>query len=208
MRSRWLLVSSVALCLCAIGCGGLRLGSRRSTDLVVLAADPEDGRVGRANVTTAGRTVDLAQERTAVRVRAGEAPGPPVPISEAEIQRRFGAAMAARAPQPREFVLYFQTATDEPTVESQAALPEIVNFVRGRQVPDVSVVGHTDTTGDPVANYELGMQRARLIRDQLLAVGMPSALIDITSHGEADLLVTTADNIAEGRNRRVVVVVR
>lgn len=207
MRSRTFFVATVALCVLAIGCGGLRRGSRRLTDMAVLVADPEDGQVGRANVTAVGSTVDLTQERTAVRVPAGQAPGPALPISEAEIQRRFGAAMSARPPQPREFLLYFELASDQLTAESQATLPEIVSLVRGRPVPDVSVVGHTDTTGVAAANYQLSLQRARLIGDQLQAAGIPAVLLEVTSHGEADLLVPTADNVAEARNRRVVVTV-
>jgi len=42
----------------------------------------------------------------------------------------------------------------------------------------------------------------------LIEVGLDASLIETTSHGEADLLVPTADNVAEPRNRRVEITVR
>jgi outer membrane protein OmpA-like peptidoglycan-associated protein len=74
--------------------------------------------------------------------------------------------------------------------------------------PDVSVIGHTDTTGADTANAALGLQRASVIRDQLLQTGLDPALVEVVSFGESDLLVPTADNVAEARNRRVEVIVR
>ena len=94
------------------------------------------------------------------------------------------------------------------TPASQAELRRTVEVIRNRPVPDVSVIGHTDTTGDAASNATLGLQRATLIRNQLIAAGVPAAQIDTTSHGEADLLVPTADNVAEARNRRVEITVR
>lgn len=80
--------------------------------------------------------------------------------------------------------------------------------MRDRPVPDLSVVGHTDTAGDAGANAQLGLRRATLVRDQLVAAGVPASQVDATSHGEEDLLIATADNIAGARNRRVEVTVR
>lgn len=74
--------------------------------------------------------------------------------------------------------------------------------------PEVSVIGHTDTTGPAALNAALGLQRAMAIRDLLVEAGLAADLIDVVSHGEADLLVPTPDDTAEPRNRRVEVTVR
>jgi outer membrane protein OmpA-like peptidoglycan-associated protein len=37
---------------------------------------------------------------------------------------------------------------------------------------------------------------------------MDASMIEVTSHGEADLLVKTADQVLEARNRRVEITVR
>jgi outer membrane protein OmpA-like peptidoglycan-associated protein len=178
------------------------------SDLVVLVADPEDGTLGRAVVRAQGAMVELALEGAATRVFAGQPPGAPAPLAAADIQRIFGEALGARPLPPRHFLLYFQIGSDDLTAESQAELPQIVAFVRNRPVPDVSVIGHTDTTGTPASNTDLGLQRATLIGAQLVTAGIPANQIEITSHGEANLLVATPDNVAEARNRRVEVTVR
>jgi outer membrane protein OmpA-like peptidoglycan-associated protein len=72
----------------------------------------------------------------------------------------------------------------------------------------VLVIGHTDTVGTRASNIVLGMRRAELLRKLLVEAGLDSSLIEIASHGEADLLVPTGDEVAEPRNRRVEITVR
>jgi outer membrane protein OmpA-like peptidoglycan-associated protein len=52
------------------------------------------------------------------------------------------------------------------------------------------------------------MRRAEMIRKQLVDIGLDPTLIEIVSHGEADLLIKTADEVPEPRNRRVEISVR
>jgi outer membrane protein OmpA-like peptidoglycan-associated protein len=177
-------------------------------DLVVLAADPDDGGLGAATVTTPQGSVELTASDQGTRVVAGQAPAPPAPVAAAELQRIFGDAMSARPLPPRQFLLYFESGGDTLTPASQALVPEIVQFVGQRPAPDVSVIGHSDTTGDSDDNVELAMRRATLIRDLLVKNGLDPAQVDIASHGEADLLVKTPDNTPEEKNRRVEVTVR
>jgi outer membrane protein OmpA-like peptidoglycan-associated protein len=46
------------------------------------------------------------------------------------------------------------------------------------------------------------------VRDALIDTRVAARTIGVTSHGEAELLVPTADNVFEPRNRRVDVIVR
>ena len=62
--------------------------------------------------------------------------------------------------------------------------------------------------GDPRANLALGLKRAISVRDILVEAGLAPSTIEVTSHGEADLLVKTPDNTPEPRNRRVEITVR
>ena len=179
------------------------------SDLVVLMPDPEDGRVGTATVTGAtGAVVELTRASEGTRVVQGQAPTAPAAVPGDDVQRIFGAALAARPLAPRHFVLYFETGSDTLTPESRALVPEIIADVRARTAPDLTVIGHTDTTGDAAANIQLGLQRATLVRDLLVASGLDPAQVDVASHGEADLLVPTPDNTPEARNRRVEVTIR
>ena len=214
MTSKSLIVASLALVL---GPGAACASRAPATvappppappsDLIVLMPDPDDGHLGRATVNAAGGSVELNTPRAATRVAPGQAPASPAPINEEELQRIFGEALSARPLPPRQFLLYFETG-DTLTVESQALMAQIVEVVRGRSTADATVIGHTDTTGNAASNAALGLRRALLVRTQLLAAGLRDDQIDATSHGEADLLVPTADNVAEPRNRRVEVTVR
>lgn len=177
-------------------------------DTVVLAPDPETGDLGRLTVTSPAGSVELADRHASTIVNEGAAPAPPSTMSEAEVQTLFGAALAVQAPPAQRFLLYFELGGDTLTAESRAQLPAVLAAVRGRVAPDVQVVGHTDTTGAAAANAALGLQRASLIRDQLLQAGLDPALIEVVSHGESDPVVPTDDNVAEARNRRVEVIVR
>jgi outer membrane protein OmpA-like peptidoglycan-associated protein len=70
------------------------------------------------------------------------------------------------------------------------------------------VTGHTDTTGNARTNVELGLRRANVVRSMLVRTGLSTLMIDVRSHGEAELLVPTGDNVSEPRNRRVEITVR
>ena len=127
---------------------------------------------------------------------------------EAEIRREFGAVLADLPDTPRHFNLYFGVDTSELTEESRAILPDIMTTVKARRVPEVTVIGHTDTTGNSASNYKLGLERAQAIRALLLKAGLDASLVEVESHGEGDLLQKTPDNTAEPRNRRVEITIR
>ncbi|HTM32983.1 MAG TPA: OmpA family protein [Vicinamibacterales bacterium] len=175
---------------------------------MALAADPDTGEVGAVDVTAAGQTVALTTVGASTTVRSGLGPSAAVTLSADDLQRIFGDAIAARAPAPRHLNLYFELGGDTLTPESAALAATVIDEVKGRPAPEVTVVGHTDTTGAAAANLDLGLRRAMLIRDRLIAVGLDPALIEIATHGEADLLVPTPDNTPEPSNRRVEVAIR
>jgi OOP family OmpA-OmpF porin len=71
----------------------------------------------------------------------------------------------------------------------------------------VTVIGKTDRVGAPPANLALAQRRAEAIRDALVDTGVPAARIDTSWLGEGKPEVTTADDVAEPRNRVVDVTV-
>jgi outer membrane protein OmpA-like peptidoglycan-associated protein len=181
----------------------------RIREMVALLPDPETNTVGRVIVSSLlGGSVELTDERTTTRIVNGQVPSAPFTLSEAEVQQLFGEALAARPLAARHFLLYFESGSNQLTSESEGLVPEILAHVKNRPVPDVTVTGHTDTMGAARANIELGLTRANVIRDRLVATGLDVSLISVDSHGEADLLVPTPDNTLEPKNRRVEVSVR
>jgi len=146
--------------------------------------------------------------RATTRVTSDAAPGPVKTLSAADVDRLFGDALAALPPAPRHFVLFYQFESDTLTKESTALVPEILKAVKALAVPEVVVIGHTDTMGSAKANIALGMRRANSVRDILVNAGLAPSTVEVTTHGEADLLVKTPDNTPEPRNRRVEITVR
>ncbi len=137
------------------------------------------------------------------------ASGPQPATSSAEqVQARFGAALAARPLAPQQFTLYFIEGKDEFTDESKRVLDSVMAEIAKRPVPDVLVIGHTDTVGTDAFNDVLSRQRGEVVRKTLLQRGIQVENVVVVGRGERELVVPTADNVAEPRNRRVEILVR
>ncbi len=180
----------------------------RGESLTVLLPDSDTKAVGRASVSNAAGKTDLQAERESTVAVIGQAPSAATVLDESEVQRIFGATLAALPPAPTHFVLFYKFDSDELTDESRALVPNILQSVKERPVPDVLIIGHTDTTGTATSNYQLGLRRATAVRTLLIEAGLDASFVETTSHGEADLLIQTPDNVAEPRNRRVEITVR
>ena len=192
--------------LAAVSCGSA-CAARRSA-IVVLLPDQDGNTVGRAVVENKSGAVNLAADRDAVRVRTHERPARVTTLAEADVQKLFGDALAALPPAPRHFVLNFRFESDELTDEARALVPDILNVMRDRHGADILVTGHTDTLGTRAANFQLGLKRATMVRDLLIAAGVEASRIEVSSLGETDLLVSSADDAPEPRNRRVDITIR
>src|ERR1700693_2018022 len=101
-------------------------------------------------------------------VTTNRGPGRVETMSEADVARLFGNAWSALPPPPRHFILYFRFESDQLTNESRGLVSEILNTAKGRAVPEVVVIGHTDTMGARAANVALGWRRAATVRSLLV----------------------------------------
>ena len=200
-------VRPAVLFVLAVAIGSSACATKR-TAVVALLPDPEKKTVGRANVENKSGTVDLASARAATRVRTNERPTQVTTLSDAEVQKLFGEALAALPPPTPVFVLNFRFESDALTPEARALVPQILKIVRQHPLANVVVTGHTDTMGTPRANYELGLKRAAAVRNLLVAAGLDATRIEVSSLGETDPIIRTKDDTAEPRNRRVDIAVR
>lgn len=175
--------------------------------MVVLLPD-RDGKVGSIEVTNdkGSYTADKAGETVAVAADGKPQAGPA--MNDEQINKTFGRALAVEPLPPLSFLLYFKTNSFELTNGSRALLDPIIDAIKTRQSENISVVGHTDTEGSKEYNFTLSTKRAKTVHDLLVERGVDPAIIEVTSYGEANLLVPTADNVKEPRNRRVEVIVR
>jgi outer membrane protein OmpA-like peptidoglycan-associated protein len=106
------------------------------------------------------------------------------------------------------FILHFLLDSDEFTPESKVVVESVLRDIARRPAPEVVVIGHTDTVGADNYNDRLSLQRAGRIRSRLIELGVASERIETSGRGKRELLVPTADQVAEPKNRRVEIVVR
>ncbi|MGB3721311.1 MAG: OmpA family protein [Pacificimonas sp.] len=186
----------------------LLIGGCASKSTFVLLPE-DDGSVGEVTVSNAGGTRTMSGAYWAVDVAdAAAPPDAPDEVDAAYVQARFGDTLSATPREPLSLILYFGSTAEDLTAESEAEIDQIVAAYGQYASPEIRVIGHTDTTGGADANDALSLERAQAIRDKLVAEGVPSDIIEIASHGESDLLIDTADETREPRNRRVEVTIR
>jgi outer membrane protein OmpA-like peptidoglycan-associated protein len=200
MKRKINILAGLCLVLFLTGC------SVRS--MVVLIPDP-DGNVGQLVVTNEGGQQILKEKNQSVLMTDRKtAPGKVTTLSSEEIHATFSDALAAQPLPPATFILYFLPDSNELTDESKAALSQIFQTIQQRGSTDIVISGHTDTVGAREYNYKLALERAQATSGILATNGAVLANITITSHGEGNPLIKTADEIAEPRNRRVEVVIK
>jgi outer membrane protein OmpA-like peptidoglycan-associated protein len=87
-------------------------------------------------------------------------------------------------------------------------LPDVLAAIKSHESTDISVVGHTDSTGTADYNLGLSLRRARKIADILVSKGVDRAIIEIDYFGKAKPLIGKPEGVPELRNRRVEITVR
>ena len=67
----------------------------------------------------------------------------------------------------------------------------------------ISVKGHTDTSGNSDYNQALSERREQAVTAALIQQGVPQSAINSAAVGESEPAVQTGDNVREAQNRRV-----
>lgn len=129
-------------------------------------------------------------------------------LTAAEVRREFGSTLDALPGKPASFMLYFLEGKDELTAESRGEMEKVFGELKRRPLPDIVVIGHTDTVGGLAFNDRLSLARAERLREMMIGLGIPSERIAAAGRGKRELLVPTEDNVSEPRNRRVEINVR
>ncbi len=171
---------------------------------------PDDkGVVGKVIISNSQGTTILDQAGEASRLSsAQDPPSPPYVMDAKEIASIFGPALQAQPSPPEHFILYFEQNSATLGKQSLLLVEQILETIKNRKSVDTSIVGHTDTAGDKQYNYELSVRRAEIVSELLISRGVDPEILEVTSHGEKNLLIQTEDDISEARNRRVEITVR
>jgi outer membrane protein OmpA-like peptidoglycan-associated protein len=178
-------------------------------NLFVLLED-DNGKVGSIQVRNDAGTQTLNQAGQATGLdRPGQELVEPFVLDADKIREVFGEVLDAQPEPPVTYLLYFKTGGTELTKESRALLPEIKQTINSRKAPlRIAVIGHTDTIGPANVNDTLALERAKEVRDLLLRQAIPADTVELTSHGQNNPLIPTADEVSEPLNRRVEVTIR
>jgi len=180
----------------------------RSSDVIVLLPD-DRGKTGAIVVTgPGGDELLLSKPRQAVAVAPGRGSGTPYVLPRRDLRALVGPALESLPPRPKTFLFQFVRDDAVLTPESQATLGEALRAIKGHPPVEISVVGHTDTMGTRRYNHRLGLLRARAVAALVVSAGIDPSMIEVSSHGEGNLLVKTGDEVSEPRNRRVELTVR
>ena len=164
-----------------------------------------DGSVGAVTVNGAAGETVIAKANTGAKL---DGSAESFAVSQEQLQEDFGQALSARPELPDTYLLYFELTGMQLTSESQALIPKIKERIVQRKGVDVSIIGHSDTVGAEAMNAKLALKRAEFVKEMFDPKALNITEITLTSHGEKNLLVKTADEVKEPKNRRVEVTVR
>jgi len=195
------LIIALAMLSIVCACGAPR-------NMFVLLPE-EDGSVGQITVSNEHGQQTLTQPWQATGMNsADQAPQVPQEMAPETVKELFQKSLSAQPLPPMHFLLYCTADSVELTEKSKRQIPEILAAIKWRDSVDTSVIGHADTAGSSVYNLALSKRRAQSVGKLLIAQGVNPDILEISSHGERDLLVPTPDNVSEPLNRRVEVTVR
>jgi OmpA-OmpF porin, OOP family len=142
----------------------------------------------------------LARLETAAR----PAPAPVMP-APAQVAPAPAPAPAPVAAQSSDFTVYFDFDSWTLKAEQLHVLTDVINTARSGGQANITVVGHTDTSGPADYNQKLSVRRANVVVEALVDMGARRAAIHASGVGETDLAVQTPDGVKEAKNRRTVI---
>jgi outer membrane protein OmpA-like peptidoglycan-associated protein len=115
------------------------------------------------------------------------------------------AAVPARASSPP--MVFFDSGSARLSAQAELILDDAIRWLRDAGAERIWVGGYTDRVGSPSANLRLSRRRAEAVRDALVRRGFPASRIEIRALGETQMLVDTADGVAEAQNRYGIVMI-
>ena len=167
-----------------------------------------DGKVGEITVDDGKQKVTLNEAYSVAHINDRSRVLEPFTVEPQAVSATFREALAAQPVPPRDFILYFEHNSNEMTPESRQAFNQVFEDIKQRGHYSVEVIGHTDTAGKDGYNASLSLKRAEAVRDLLVDRGIAAGAIAAVGRGERDLLMQTADEVLEAKNRRVEITVR
>ncbi len=135
------------------------------------------------------------------RLEADLRPVPPPPPPAPEPAQTPAPAPTAS----NNYTVYFDFDSWTLTAEDLAVITQVRDTVRAGGQTHITVVGHTDTSGPADYNQHLSVERAHVVVEALVDLGVKRRYFKASGVGENDLAVETGDGVREPKNRRTVI---
>ena len=100
----------------------------------------------------------------------------------------------------------FETGQSGLRAEAQSSLVEVVDLLQSQPDHKIRIEGHSDSTGDSLANLELSSERADKVLESLVALGVDRARVTAAGMGEDFPIATNDTEEGRSQNRRVDVI--
>lgn len=131
--------------------------------------------------------------------------GSSVPVT-AECPPQLVEQQAAVA-EPINVTVYFDYDKSNLTPEAAELIREASARALSNDIDVVRVSGHADRSGGDAYNQALSQRRANVVRDALVANGVPADMIQLDAYGESRPAKPTPDGVREPLNRRTEVMI-
>ena len=104
----------------------------------------------------------------------------------------------------RKLEVYFDNDSSKLRSESFKDLDLAVNFLKAVPSATGVIEGHTDSTGSETYNQHLSEERAKAVRDYIVAAGIDASRLEARGLGESQPVADNATAEGRAQNRRVV----
>jgi outer membrane protein OmpA-like peptidoglycan-associated protein len=99
--------------------------------------------------------------------------------------------------------LRFEGATAKLTPDSSTAAASLATIMKAFSTLKLKIEGHTDNTGDPANNKELGLERATAVKDALVKAGAPADRIIAEGVGSERPIASNDTEEGRAKNSRI-----
>ena len=157
------------------------------------------------SAAAASQACKTSLDSSLIRLETAARPAPP-PLPSAPVPAPMPAPAPAPAPAASsDFTVYFDFDSWTLKAEQLKVLDDVIATARNGGQTNITIVGHTDTSGPADYNQKLSVRRANVVVEALVQMGARRNAIHASGVGETDLAVQTGDNVKEAKNRRTVI---
>lgn len=179
-----------------------------ATETTWILMPDQSGKVGAITVKTDGDFQVINQAYESAVLKSGTTRLVlSAPLSNEQVSQEYRRLLQAEPKQSTSFMLYFKSGSNELIPASALKIPEVIDRIKSQLPTEITLIGHTDTTGSDDFNNQLSLRRAQTV-EKILKAKIPALdVINVQYFGAKKLLVPTAPNVEEQRNRVVEVLI-